>query len=96
MLRVDPIACLGRGLCAELLPELVGLDEWGYPLLDRNPVPADLVPQARRAITACPTLALRLQVVSAAHAEPSGNTDPHGRHGHHSDDPDEDTPDRAQ
>ena len=30
---VDPIACDGFGHCAELAPELVGLDEWGYPVL---------------------------------------------------------------
>ena len=32
-LRVDPTACTGHGLCAELLPELITLDEWGYPIL---------------------------------------------------------------
>ena len=30
-LKVDPIACDGHGLCAELLPELVTLDDWGFP-----------------------------------------------------------------
>ena len=59
-LLVDPIACTGHGLCAELLPELVTLDEWGYPVLDGQPVPAGLRRQARRAVTACPALALRL------------------------------------
>lgn len=47
-------------MCAELLPELIQLDEWGYPLLDRRAVPSALLPQAREAIAACPTLALRL------------------------------------
>ena len=28
-LAVDLIGCDGRGLCAELLPELVTLDDWG-------------------------------------------------------------------
>jgi ferredoxin len=32
-LRVNPIACSGHGLCAELLPEMITLDEWGYPVL---------------------------------------------------------------
>src|SRR5918997_1283178 len=32
-LKVDMIACDGHGVCAELVPELVGLDEWGYPML---------------------------------------------------------------
>jgi ferredoxin len=58
--RVDPIACQAHGLCAELLPELIVLDEWGYPILDARPVPAALLAHARRAAAACPTLALRL------------------------------------
>jgi ferredoxin len=59
-LRVNPIACSGHGLCAELLPELITLDEWGYPLIADQPVPARLVKEARRAVTDCPALALRL------------------------------------
>ncbi|HEV7790330.1 MAG TPA: ferredoxin [Pseudonocardia sp.] len=59
-LRVDPIGCRAHGLCQELLPELVDLDEWGYPLLADRVVPAELVAHARRAAAACPTLALRL------------------------------------
>jgi ferredoxin len=58
-LEVDPILCRAHGLCAELLPEVVDLDEWGYPLLNR-PVPPLLVTEARAAVSACPTLALRL------------------------------------
>ena len=38
-LRVDPIACTGHGLCAELFPERVRLDDWGYPIVDGEPVP---------------------------------------------------------
>jgi ferredoxin len=59
-LRVDPIACSGHGLCAELLPELISMDEWGYPILDSRPVPARLARQARRAVIDCPALALLL------------------------------------
>ena len=59
-LRVDPTACSGHGLCAELLPELVTLDEWGYPLVDPRPVPPALDRDARRAVAACPALALKL------------------------------------
>jgi ferredoxin len=60
MLRVNPIACSGHGLCAELLPELVTADEWGYPLISGRDVPAWLIPDARRAVGLCPVLALRL------------------------------------
>jgi ferredoxin len=59
-ITVNPIACSGHGLCAELLPELIALDEWGYPLIDAAPVPVALARQARRAIRDCPALALRL------------------------------------
>ena len=59
-LAVDRIACTGHGLCAELLPELISLDEWGYPILDPGPVSPALSSHARRAVAACPTLALRL------------------------------------
>jgi methionine sulfoxide reductase heme-binding subunit len=59
-LSVDPIGCTGHGLCAELLPELITLDQWGYPLLADGQVPAYLAGRARRAVTDCPALALRL------------------------------------
>jgi ferredoxin len=60
-LRVDPIACEGHGLCAELFPERVRLDDWGYPIVDAEPIPTALEGHARRAVSACPMLALRLQ-----------------------------------
>lgn len=60
-LRLDPIGCRAHGLCEELLPELISLDEWGYPMLADRAVPPELVAHARRAAAACPTLALRLR-----------------------------------
>jgi ferredoxin len=59
-LRVNPILCEAHGVCAGLLPELISLDRWGYPVLAAGPVPADLEALARRAVTSCPTLALLL------------------------------------
>jgi ferredoxin len=59
-LRVNPIACSGHGVCAELLPELIELDEWGYPITDPQPVPAALEREARKAVAACPALALKI------------------------------------
>jgi ferredoxin len=58
---INPIACTGRQLCAELLPELIGLDDWGYPIVQLGPVPTHLEAHARRAASACPTLALLLR-----------------------------------
>lgn len=60
-LRVNPITCEAHGLCSELLPELIRLDDWGYPILDQSEVPAELLDLARRAADACPTLALILE-----------------------------------
>ena len=58
-LRVDWPACQSHGLCAELLPEVVSLDEWGYPIV-HGAVEGDLLVLAKAAVKACPTLALRL------------------------------------
>ena len=60
-LRVDPIACAGHGLCADLLPEAIRLDDWGYPIIERPAIAPALLRDARRAVAACPTLALRLR-----------------------------------
>ncbi len=74
-LNLDPTHCDGLGVCAQILPELVHLDEWGFPILaesdtsagtgfetDRRSVevPADLEHLAHRAVYSCPRLALRL------------------------------------
>ncbi len=62
-LRLDPIRCDAYGHCAELLPELVHLDEWGYPILADGEVAPDLHTRARRTVAACPRLALSLDTV---------------------------------
>jgi len=59
--RVNPIACEAHGMCAELLPERITLDDWGYPIVDESPIPASLAGHAERAAAACPTLALLLE-----------------------------------
>jgi ferredoxin len=61
VLRVDPIACDGYGLCAELFPEWISADDWGFPIIDGRPVPANLEQHARRAVRECPMMALRLE-----------------------------------
>jgi ferredoxin len=63
-LHIDWTACDGRGLCAELLPELLVEDDWGYPVpregAGEPAVPDYLNDAARRAVDRCPALALRL------------------------------------
>lgn len=58
-LHVDWTACDGRGLCAELLPEVITLDDWGYPVVG-GPIPPGLETDARRAADRCPALALKI------------------------------------
>lgn len=57
-LVVNPILCTGHGVCAELVPELIEMDPWGYPIVSRAELTDDLTGHARRAITSCPALAL--------------------------------------
>lgn len=73
-LVIDRIACTGHGLCAELFPEGLALDEWGYPIQAAGPIPARLMRHARRAVAACPALALRLE--TARVREPSSTAAP--------------------
>ena len=60
-LRVDFIACDGRGLCAAALPELITLDDWGFPIVSGRPVPPRMLADACETVRACPKLALRLE-----------------------------------
>jgi ferredoxin len=60
IIKVDPIACQAYGYCAELLPEHVSLDEWGYPVVDHGAVAPPLLELARRAAKDCPRRAFLL------------------------------------
>jgi ferredoxin len=62
-LALDRIKCDGYGMCAEILPELIALDDWGYPILRAAPIPEHLLDLALRAVDVCPVLALRLDPV---------------------------------
>jgi len=65
-LRVDWPSCQAHGLCAEILPEIVSLDQWGYPIV-HEPVSGQVLDMARNAVKACPTLALRLTQAPKSH-----------------------------
>ena len=53
-------------MCAELLPEIVTLDDWGYPIVRPGPIPTRLLGHARSAVEVCPVLAIRLRQAAAA------------------------------
>jgi ferredoxin len=61
VIEIDRIRCDGFGMCAELLPELIELDDWGYPIVTAGEVPDELVRHARMAAQACPVLAITLR-----------------------------------
>ena len=58
-LEIDWTRCDGHGLCAALLPDRISRDEWGFPVLHNTKTRRDTA-DLRRAVAACPALALRL------------------------------------
>ena len=60
-LRVDFIACDGRGVCAAALPGLISLDDWGFPVVRDEVVSGRRLADAQATVRACPKLALRLE-----------------------------------
>jgi NADH:ubiquinone oxidoreductase subunit F (NADH-binding)/ferredoxin len=59
-LTVDWTRCEGHSLCGHLVPELIKLDENGFPVMTKEGVPNRLLGDAHRAVEMCPALALRL------------------------------------
>ena len=64
-LRVNPALCDGYGYCAEIVPEIVSLDDWGFPIVNSRPIDYDKVLRlAARAAATCPRLALLFEDVA--------------------------------
>ena len=84
---VDPIACDGRGLCAEALPELITLDDWGFPVIRPGGVPAALAGEARETVRICPearrsgSAAVPITAEGRRPARPAGAARPGGARG---------------
>ena len=64
-LWIDRTRCDGSRHCAELFPERIQLDDWGYPIIASGAIPGDLMEHARATVGACPVLALQLRKVPA-------------------------------
>ena len=65
-LRVDWILCDGFGLCGDLAPDLIELDDWRYPIIRPRPIDGSMLDAAQRAVDCCPMKALRLESTRAA------------------------------
>lgn len=59
-LRINPLRCDAQGLCAELFPEWISYDDWGYPIIKPDAIPPHLHEHACRAVSSCPRVALTL------------------------------------
>ena len=62
-LWIDRTKCDGSRLCAELFPERISLDDWGYPIISPGPIPGSLMAHAQKAVDSCPVLALALRKI---------------------------------
>lgn len=60
-LAINWIACDGYGLCGDLAPDLIELDDWRYPIMPKGPLPSELLDEARRIVDCCPMKALALR-----------------------------------
>jgi ferredoxin len=59
-ITINPVLCDAYGYCAELVPEAITLDEWGYPIIGDRPLPAELAALAKKAARDCPKRAIAL------------------------------------
>ena len=65
-LRVNPILCTGYAYCSEIVPELIGVDDWGFPIVSEKTIESDdLLGLAHRAVATCPRLALLIEEKAA-------------------------------
>ena len=70
--RIDPAACDGFGYCAEIAPEIISLDEWGFPIVKDGEILESFLPVARRAVAFCPRRALTLDNPSTVQVGSNG------------------------
>lgn len=70
--RIDEDVCAGFGLCNQHLPEVFGVDDFGFgqPEGDAT-VPRALEERARRAIADCPAHAISEMAALPGHPSPS-------------------------
>ena len=75
-LRLDPTRCDAFGMCMELLPERITLDDWGYPIIDGRPLTGRLLELANDAVAACPRTALFIDEAGSSHSQPASDPAP--------------------
>ena len=63
-LRVDWIKCDGYGLCSDMAPDVISLDDWRYPIVPAGPIDRSLLHETQRAVDCCPMKAIMLERVT--------------------------------
>jgi ferredoxin len=58
VLRVNPVACEGIGICQHVAPNLVRADSWGYPIVSGQALHGADKRAAEAAVVSCPRRAL--------------------------------------
>lgn len=64
-LRVDWIRCEGYGVCGDLMPDVIALDDWRYPIIPKATIDRSRIHEAQRAVDCCPMKALKLEPARA-------------------------------
>lgn len=59
-ISIDRSSCCGYGVCAEICPEVFGLDEDGIVILLKDKIGDDLFDQANEAAYGCPQSVIKL------------------------------------
>lgn len=76
-IALDGALCDGHGICALLAPRSISLDRFGYAVVEPGPVGGRrALAQARRAVRACPSKALRLDCAPSLDSPSSPTYDP--------------------
>lgn len=57
---IDWSRCDGHGLCAYIVPELIQLDRYGFPVVLGSDIPSWMERDVQKAVAMCPALALRV------------------------------------
>lgn len=66
--EADKKRCCGYGICAEICPEVFGLDDGGFVVLNMVEVPEELRESAAEACEACPEEAIFMVAEEAEQA----------------------------
>jgi ferredoxin len=69
-LVLNPLLCNGHGICMLMAKDVIGLDQWGFPILLLEELSGHTLAAAQHAVRACPAGALSLVHIVPPPVEP--------------------------